>query len=123
MTTKSKFFETLAVAVAGGESVKSASGSVGCSLNTAYHLSSMIEFKVRVSEIRTELTLRAIGKLTNAATQAADTLVSLLGLENEPSIRMNAAKAIFANLGPLSELGEIRQRIDALEKSQLRIRA
>jgi hypothetical protein len=30
-------------------------------------------------------------------------------------VRLNAAKAILLQLGPLTELGELRARIDALE--------
>ena len=112
---KSKFLEPLAVLVAGGSSIKAAAGVVNCSEQTAYNLSSTPEFKSRVSEIRTELTTEAVGKLTSAATEAVDTLRSLLNAANEPNVRLNAAKAILANLGPISEANELRNRIDAIE--------
>jgi hypothetical protein len=118
---KSKFFQPLAVAVAGGESIKSAAGSVGCSSHTAYHLSSLVEFRKRVSEIRSEISQQAVGKLTLAASKAADTLVALLSESQEPSVRLNAAKAILASLLPISEFGELRARLDAIEAGQLRV--
>lgn len=73
--------------------------------------------KKRVAVLRSEITSEAIGQMTAAATQAAVTLKQLLAEENEPSIRMNAAKAILNVLGPLSELGELRARLDNLERS------
>ena len=118
MTKPSKFFEPLAVAVASGNSIKSACEIVGCSIQTGYNLSCTDEFKARVSAIRSEITSQAVGIITEGATAAAATLVELLGPANEPGIRLNAAKAILASLGPLSELGELRARIDRIEATQ-----
>ena len=50
-----------------------------------------------------------------AASQAVATLQELLKPEHEPSVRLNAAKAILASLGPISEANELRARIDAIE--------
>lgn len=112
---KSKYFEPIAVLVAGGNSIKAASETAGCSLQTAYNLSATPEFRQRVSEIRTQMTTEAVGKLTLAATQAVDTLMELLTSEHEATIRLNASKAILTHLGPLSEHGELRQRISDIE--------
>ena len=112
---KSKYFEPIAVLVAGGSSIKAASATAGCSLQTAYNLSATSEFRQRVSEIRTQLTTETVGKLTSAATQAVDTLMELLTAEHEANIRLNASKAILTHLGPLSEHGELRQRISDIE--------
>ena len=112
---KSKFLEPIAVLVAGGSSIKSASETAGCSLQTAYNISATPEFRQRVSEIRAQLTTETVGKLTSAATQAVATLEELLGPEHEPSVRLNASKAILTHLGPLSEHGELRQRISDIE--------
>jgi hypothetical protein len=115
---KSKFFELLAVAVASGASIRSSAGEIGCSESHAYHLSSTPEFRQRVFDIRSEITSQSVGRLTHAASQAAATLVSLLDASQEPNVRLNASKAILANLGPMAELGELRARIDALEKAK-----
>ena len=53
---KSKYLEPIAVLVAGGSSIKAASVTAGCSLQTAYNLSATPEFRQRVSEIRTQMT-------------------------------------------------------------------
>jgi len=110
-----KFFELLAAAVAGGSTVKAAAESCGCSERQGYRVSSTPEFKARVSEIRSEMTSAAVGELSAAASEAVATIRGLLGAGYEASVRLNAAKAILNALGPLSELGELRQRIEALE--------
>lgn len=117
MIKKSKFFELLAVQVAGGQSIKAGADIVGCSIQTAYNLSSQPEFRARVAELRGEITSGAVGTLTAGASQAAATLCELLDATSEPSIRLQAAKAILATVGPITELGELRQRLDALEKT------
>ena len=119
---KSKYFEIIVVLVAGGSSIKTASVTAGCSLQTAYNLSATPEFRQRVSEIRTQMTTEAVGKLTSAASQAVDTLMELLTAEHEATIRLNASKAILTHLGPLSEHGELRQRISDIEaRSHLKV--
>jgi hypothetical protein len=110
-------FEAMAMLLATGSSVKAASQKIGVSCRQAYRISSSDRMKKRVAVLRSEITSEAIGQMTAAATQAAVTLKQLLAEENEPSIRMNAAKAILNVLGPLSELGELRARLDNLERS------
>ncbi len=114
-TNGGKYLELIARAVASGSTVKAAAADSGCSESHAYRVSSSDQFRQRVYELRSEITSEAMGKLTAAATQAVDTLTALLAETSEPSIRLNAAKAILANLGPMSELAELRSRLDALE--------
>ena len=114
----SKFFEPLAVAVAGGSSIKAAAVVVGCSEQTAYNISATPEFRQRVSEIRSEITTEAVGRLTIASTKAVDTLSELLNPEHEDSVRLQASKAVLTLLGPISETSELRARLDRLEKQQ-----
>lgn len=123
MAKKSRFGELLAVEVAGGSTIREAAAAVGCSESVAYHLSSTPEFRQRVNEIRSEITAGAVGSLTAGARQAVETLRVLLSSSEEPSIRLQAAKAILSLVGPLSELGELRQRLDSLEaaNNQLRV--
>lgn len=115
---QSKYFDRLTVLVAGGSSVKAAAEVVGCSTQTAYNMSSSQEFRQRVSEIRTEITCEAVGKLTSAAAEAVDTLRELMRPENEPSARLQASKTVLAMLGPISEIGELRERIGKIEGQQ-----
>ena len=110
-----KFMELLAVAVAGGQTVKAAAESCSCSERQGYRISATPEFKSRVSAIRAEMTSQAVGELSAAASEAVTTIRELLASTNEPSVRLNAAKAILNALGPMSELGELRERLAALE--------
>lgn len=101
--------------VANGKTIKDASEELGIPERTAYRYSGLPEFKRRVSEIRTEILDAATGRITSAASVAVATVLELLGSTNEPSVRLNASKAIINAVRPLSELGELRQRIAALE--------
>jgi len=111
----SRFFEPLAVAVASGHSIRAAADVAKCAQQTAYNLSSSQNFRQRVAELRSEMTTLAVGKLSDAASQAVDTLRELLNPANDPSIRLNASKAILAALPSMTEFGELRSRIDAIE--------
>lgn len=113
-----RFFELIAVAVAAGTSVKAAAESCGCSERQGYRISATQDFKNRVSELRSEMTNNAVGELSAAASEAVACIRELLADTNEPSVRLNAAKAILNALGPLSEFGELRARLDALERGE-----
>ncbi len=117
----SKFFEPLAVHVASGRTIKDAAKLIKCAEQTAYNLSCDPSFRHRVAEIRSEITTRAVGRLADTAALAVDTLRELLGATNEPSIRLNASKAILAALPTMTEFGELRARIDAIENNRLRV--
>ena len=111
-------FEALALALASGSSIKAASQSVGVSVRQGYRIASSHKMRSRIGELRSQITNEAVGLITTAATKAAATLASLLDEANEPSVRLNAAKATLNALQPISELNELRARIDALESKQ-----
>jgi hypothetical protein len=121
MSKNGKFFDLLAVRVAGGETIADAAKEIHCSRSHAYTLSGNPEFRQRVAEIRTAAVAAAVGRLSDAACQAVATLRELLDAANEPSIRLNASKAILAALPTMTEFGELRKRIDDLERSPLRV--
>ncbi len=115
---KGKFPELLAMSVASGITIAQAADHVGCSTSHAYHISADPSFQKRVSEIRSEAVTSAVGKLSSAVGKAVDTLVALLDESNDSRDRLNAAKAILVTLAPLTELGELRSRIDAIENTK-----
>ena len=120
MNNSNKFFEALATSVASGETIRASAGIAKCSESQAYRICATTDFRNRVAAIRSEITNQAVGRLTQAATTAVATIVELLNPENEPSVRLNAAKAILSQLGPLSELGELRARLDRIEAGHVR---
>jgi len=115
MIDNDRFSELLAIRLASGSTIRDACAEIGCSEPTGYRLAKSPEFRQRVSEIRSEITSQAVGKLTQAANHAADALVALLDDQFDPSVRLQAAKAILNALGPLSELGELRARLNRIE--------
>jgi hypothetical protein len=116
MANNGSKFESMALLLASGSSIKAASQSVGVSVRQGYRIAASDKMKNRVSQLRSEITAQAVGIITRGATAAAATLVSLLNEAHEPSTRLNASKALLNALTPLSELGELRSRIDALER-------
>ena len=118
----SRFLQIISMHVAAGMSIRDAAKLAKCSESNAYTLSRSDEFRNAVSRLRTEITFEAVGKLTSGCTEAIDTLRELLSQDNEPNIRLNASKAILNALPPLSELSELRSRVDGIERqASLRI--
>lgn len=118
----SRFFEPLAVAVASGHSIRAAADVAKCATQTAYNISASPEFKYRVSEIRSEICERAVGRLADGATLAVDTLLELCDASNPPAVRATAAKSVLAALPVLSEYSELRARIDEIENGNTKPR-
>ena len=119
MDKRSRYFELLAVEVAKGSRLRDAAGLAKCAESTAYRLGRDPIFRRRVSELRSAATDAAIGSLTELATDAVAALGAVLrDQEAKPADRINAAKTALAMLAPLSELHELRSRLDAIEAQQ-----
>ena len=110
-----RFFDAIVIAVASGSTIKAAAESCGCSDRHAYRISGSQEFKQKLHELRQQMTQQAAGILTDAASKAARTLVDMLSDEHEAKDRLAAARLILANVEPISELAELRERLAALE--------
>jgi hypothetical protein len=121
MANNGSKFESMALLLASGSSIKAASQSVGVSVRQGYRIAASDKMKNRVSQLRSEITAQAVGIITRGATAAASTLVSLLDEANEPSTRLNASKTILNALAPISELAELRARLDQLEAKSCQV--
>ena len=118
----SRFLPILAASVAAGSSIRDAAQAAGCSESNAYTISRTPDFREQVAAIRNEAIASAVGVLSQAASKAAQTLVDLLSDEHEAKDRLAAARLILANLGPVSEIGELRERITKIEaRSHLKV--
>lgn len=115
MAENDRFFEMLAIQVAGGSTVRDAAAHVGCSESTAYRASGSQGFRLRVAELRTEATQAAVGRLSESASLAVETLTDLLADDNDPGVRLQAAKAVLANVIAMGDHYDLRQRLDAIE--------
>ena len=116
--SQSNYFDNMTAMVAAGATIKAAAAMCGCSESHGYTLSRTPEFRRRVADLRTEATSAAVGKLSEAASRAVDVLLELMGADQEARDRLTAAKSVLSMLGPLSELGELRARLDALESEK-----
>ena len=120
MTKREQYFDRIALDVSRGLSVRDACELAGCSEATGYRISNDPRFASRVSEMRTSATDAAIGRLSSAASNAVEVLRSIMDNgENEPRDRIASAKTILNLLIPLTELGEMRRRLDKLEQREM----
>ena len=81
-------FDALALEVAKGQSVPAAAPALGQAERTARRLAARPEFRARVAELRRDMTAQALGELTAGATEAAQTLRSLLAPKEPPALRL-----------------------------------
>ena len=115
---KSKFFEALARMVASGDSIASASESVGCANSTAYRIAATDKFKSEVDRLRGEFVRDATGKLGKACSDAAEVIIELAKTAADESVRLRAATAVLDRFSKMSEQHELRARIEALETKE-----
>jgi hypothetical protein len=115
---KSRYTQTLAMAVATGQTIKAAAQMAGCSEDMAYRISRSNEFKQAVSEVRAEALHAAVGVLSAAATRAAGVMVELME-DQDPKIRLAACSKLMDRIVPMTELHELRQEIQELREQMI----
>ena len=93
--------------------IKDAANQLDIPERTAYRYSTLPEFRQCVGQVRSAALDACVGAITAASTAAVAKLVELL---DDPQFCLQAAKTLLTNVSPLSDLGELRQRIDALER-------
>jgi hypothetical protein len=106
--------ERLAVLLAAGQAIKSAAAEIKVGERTAHTWLEVPHFRARVSELRGRMLDSALGRLSDAATRAVDTLVALLD-EESGSLRLRASLGILDSLSRLRENVEFEARLVALE--------
>lgn len=117
MDTTNERFGALALRVALGHRVKDAAHELAIPKATSYNWSRSPSFRSKVGELRAELLSQAVGKASSAATQAIETLSELMqDKEQRAGDRIAAAKAVLTSLQGLSQLGELCDRLDRIER-------
>jgi hypothetical protein len=106
--------DALLLALAGGQTVRDAARAAGVGERTAGRRLAEPGFRRRVAELRAEMVQRALGKLTDALTEAADTLRQLLKAQAE-SVRLGAARSLLELTVKVRESVELEARLQALE--------
>jgi hypothetical protein len=104
----------LITALAAGHSIKEAAKIAGVGERTAHRRLDDPAFKERVNEMRGEFLSEAVGRLSDATTEAAKTLRSLLDSKSD-SVRLSAARTILEFAPKLRETVEMERRIAVLE--------
>lgn len=113
--------EAAAFALAAGATLDEAASKSGAGLTTIKTWSATIPaFYRRVTELRGEMTARAMGRLVDSMASAADTLGFLSRKGKSEMVRLSAARAVIELGVKLRESVELEQRIVALEVSRSR---
>jgi hypothetical protein len=114
---RKKGYEALALALAAGQTIHDAAAAAGVTEMTAYRRWREPEFRRRVAELRAEMIGRAVGRLVDGMSEAADVLRSLLAEDVKASVRLGAARASLELPVKLHESTELEARLAALERA------
>ena len=106
----------LIAALASGLTVQDAATQAHVSERTARRRLEPREFRRQVADARAAVLERAIGRLVDATTDAADTLRALLKADSE-SVRHAAAKTLIESASKGLELLDLVERVAALEEA------
>ena len=98
-----------------GASVAEAAKAAAVSRQHVYNRLDDESFRAEIRRVRLELFEQTMGKLSDAATTAAQVLADLQG-NNDPRIRLLAAKTVLQLRSQLWQESELEARIAALEQ-------
>lgn len=104
----------LLAAIAGGATVRDAAEKAGVGERTATRRMADPTFRREVMRLRGEMVNRAMGKLSDAMTAAADCLTALLTGDSE-AVRLGAAKTILEETVKLRTAVEVEAQLVELE--------
>ena len=110
---------TLALALASGASVPDAARQAGMAVRTVYRWLARPEFRHRVARIQQSITRRAVGRISDGMSEAADALRELLKCEDH-AVRLRAARALFEVGTRLRDTVELEARLVDLEQERLK---
>jgi hypothetical protein len=108
--------ESLARALAAGDSAAAWAEAHDVPRRTAYRWAAEAHLKVRVRGLRQDLVTDAVGRLAGAATAAVDTLRGLLAEGQPATVRLGAARAILTALIDVQTHAELADRVTHLEE-------
>jgi transposase-like protein len=105
----------LAMALAAGASASDAARQLEVSISTVKRRLADPDFRRFVADLRAEMLARALGRVTDNMTRAADTLAGLLDDQN-PAIRIRAARALLTLGLRLHDAIDVTERVRAIEE-------
>jgi hypothetical protein len=107
--------ESLALALASGRTLRDAAQAAGMAERTAARRWADPAFRRRVAQLRGDMVGRALGRMADGMTEAADVLRRLLAAESE-SVRLGAARSLLELGVKLREGVELEERLADLER-------
>jgi hypothetical protein len=107
--------ETLALALATGQTLRAAAEAIGIGERTATRRWADAAFRRRVAELRGDMVQRSLGRMADGMSDAAAKLRELLGAESE-TVRLGAARALLELGVKLRESVELEERLAELER-------
>src|SRR5688500_6143352 len=102
-------------ALAAGATAEAAAKAAGVSESTVHRRLRESDFRQRVAEARDAMVSRAVARLSDTATLAADGLRELLRARSE-TVRLGAARATLELGSKLREQEDLVERVRALEE-------
>lgn len=112
---RKKRHDALLLALAAGNTVRDAARLAGVSERTATRRVADPESHQRIAQLQAEMVARALGKMADAMSAAADTLRALLNARRE-TVRLGAARALAELTPKLRENVELEHRLAELER-------
>jgi hypothetical protein len=106
----------LAIALASGRTVKEWADENGVPERTAYSWSCSPDVVDRVEDIRRAIVDRAVGQLCEHTSDAIKEIVRLLKDGKSESVRLQAARAVLADLMAVSSYAALNGRMAELER-------
>jgi len=106
----------LALAMAAGETVAAWARENQVPVRTARTWSNSPEVRKLVRRIRRRVIDRAVGRLSKNATAAADEIVRLAKKAASEAVRLNAARAVLAELMAVSNYATLEGRLAEVER-------
>lgn len=115
--------EAFLLALLGADSVAEAARQTKTSETTARRWMRRPEVQAAWLDMRRVMTEAAMMAVQRATALASSTLVACMGPKAPWAVRLNAAKAVLEFSQHMIELGELAQRVEALEEAQADQRA
>jgi len=104
----------LAMALARGEPVEVAARQAGVSSRTAHRRLAEEDFRKLIAEARVTLVRRVAGQLAGAGDEAVATMRTLLS-DEDPRVRLGAAKGVLEYLFKAAEIGDLAEKLVEVE--------
>jgi hypothetical protein len=108
--------DALALQLAAGDTLAAAAAAAKCSERTAARRWADPDFRRRVRNLRGDMMHRALGRLADGMTKAADVLQELLTAATPPAVRLGACRAMLEMGCRLREIIDLAERMDEYDR-------